>query len=366
MRLEEYNGSGVLACYDPSSEGSVKYMEASTNTMVVQVDKAVLSVGGEKYEYSITGDIPFNENDIIYINQKGFCRLVFSYGEYSQTLIVTNKCNSNCIMCPYTSSFRRSIPDTEEKFLIQQVDYLPAATRHLVITGGEPTLKDDVFFDVMKRIYDRFEDIHCLLLSNGRSFSIERIIAKANSIFNRNMIVAIPIHGATAKLHDSITRARGSFEQTIKGIKNLINCNISVELRVVVFKKNLNDMTDIARLIINEFPHVDIVNYMAAEMCGNAVINSLDVWVNYSDAFHSCETAIDELISAGIDVGIYNFPLCSVPRKYWGLYKKSISGYKVRYGQVCDRCCEKTICGGVFASSLKYAEDGMKPYMEIG
>ena len=36
------------------------------------------------------------------------------------------------------------------------------------------------------------------------------------------------------------------------------------------------------------------------------------------------------LIANGINVGLYNFPLCSVPKAYWGLYKKSISEYKIR------------------------------------
>jgi len=364
MQIINYSGQGILARFCISDEETKRCLELSLNVLKVQANIAFLIVNGKLYEYNTTGDIPFGENDTVYINTNGYCRLFFCYGEYSQTVIVTNKCNSNCIMCPYTSAFRKNTYDTDDVFLLKSIEYLPSNTRHLVITGGEPTLKDDVFFDLMRKIYDRFEDINCLLLTNGRSFSIERIINNARSIFHKNIIVAIPIHASFAYLHDSITQSKGSFQQTLKGIKNLINCDIAVEIRIVVFKQNYRDMYNIAELIANKFPEVSIVNFMAAEMCGNAALNNDNVWIDYVEAFANCKSAIDKLISSGIDVGIYNFPLCSVPKKYWGLYQKSISGYKVRFGKNCINCIEEKICGGVFASSLKYAESGLKPIME--
>lgn len=364
MQLKNYNGYGLLVRFCSSNEEIARCQDLSRNVLFIQNDTAVMIVGNNTFEYSISGDLSFKENDTLYVNQNGFCRLVFPYEEYSQTIIVTNKCNSNCIMCPYTSSFRKNTNDSDDAFLFQQIEYLPSKTKHLVITGGEPTLKKDVFFDLMKKIYCRFGDIHCLLLTNGRSFSLENIIKEANAVFNRNILIAIPVHASTAALHDSITQTIGSFDQTVKGIKNLIHCNFHVELRIVVFKSNYKDMQNIARLIINEFPQVYIVNFMAAEMCGNAVLNFNDTWIDYNEAFDSCKTAIDQLVRSGINVGLYNFPLCSIPHKYWGLYQKSISGYKVRFGQKCDKCSERSICGGVFASSLKYAERNMKPIME--
>lgn len=364
MQLKNYNGYGTLVRFCSSDKEISICQDHSRNALFIQDNTAVMVVDGNSHKYAINGEISFKENDTLYVNQNGFCRLIFPYEEYSQTIIVTNKCNSNCIMCPYTSSFRKSTNDSDDQFLFQQIEYLPSKTKHLVITGGEPTLKKDVFFEMMKKIYSRFSDIHCLLLTNGRSFSLESIIKEANVIFNRNIIIAIPIHASTAMIHDSITQTTGSFNQTIKGIKNLIHSNFHIELRIVVFKSNYKDMLNIANLIIKEFPQVYIVNFMAAEMCGNAVLNIDNTWIDYNEAFDYCKTAIDKLVGSGINVGLYNFPLCSIPHKYWGLYQKSISGYKVRFGHKCCKCSEKNICGGVFASSLKYAERNMKPLME--
>ena len=297
-----------------------------------------------------------------FINSYGNISLMFSFTEYSQTIVVTNKCNSNCIMCAYTSSFRRDTIDTEDAFILEQVTYLPDHTEHLVITGGEPTLKSSTFFELMKAIRDRFPRINCLLLSNGRSFSIDTICQKALASFPKKTLVAIPLHASFPELHDRITQTSGSFKQTITGIKRLLSLGIAVEIRIISFAYNKDDIINIAQLIENELHGVSIVNFMAVEMCGNSAINRSDIWIDYNSAFSACEVAIDLLVSSGIDVGIYNFPLCSVPHKYIGLYRKSISAYKVGYGEICSECSRKNLCGGVFASSLKYAVPEMKPF----
>ena len=133
MQIINYSGQGILARFCISDEETKRCLELSLNVLKVQANIAFLIVNGKSYEYNTTGDIPFGENDTVYINTNGYCRLFFCYGEYSQTVIVTNKCNSNCIMCPYTSAFRKNTYDTDDVFLLKSIEYLPSNTRHLVI-----------------------------------------------------------------------------------------------------------------------------------------------------------------------------------------------------------------------------------------
>ena len=53
-----------------------------------------------------------------------------------------------------------------------------------------------------------------------------------------------------------------------------------------------------------------------------------------------------------IDVQLYNFPLCKVERNYWALCAKSITDYKIRYNSQCETCNVKSVCGGVFGTTL--------------
>lgn len=61
----------------------------------------------------------------------------------------------------------------------------------------------------------------------------------------KNLRIAIPIHGSIASKHDYITQAKGGFEQTIRGLTNIINANIETEIRIVVSKLNEDDISQV-------------------------------------------------------------------------------------------------------------------------
>lgn len=354
-------GTSILAYVAHSVESANAQLSMCKNVLLASEEKTELICEKERLPFQLPADSELQDGDIISINGNGRVRLLFPYNKGSQTLFLSAKCNSNCIMCPYTSSYRQKAENYPNELLNEMVRYLPDHTQHLVVTGGEPTLLGKSFFTLMKAVKDRFPRVICLLLTNGRSFSIPEITASAVQHLPQYTTAAIPLHAANPDLHDQITQSPGSFQQTMHGIRNLLHTNIRVEIRVVVFRENLAEMTEIAKLICGLPKRVFVVHFMAAEMCGNASVNRERVWIDYPQAFSACIPAIDLLIQNGIDVELYNFPLCSIPHAYWALYRKSISDYKIYYGKQCDACAMQNICGGVFASSLKYAEAQMTP-----
>lgn len=72
-------------------------------------------------------------------------------------------------------------------------------------------------------------------------------------------------------------------------------------------------------------------------------------------SFQKAKTAIEILVTSGIDVQLYNFPLCAVEHDYWRLAAKSITEYKIRYMEACDECSVKPICGGFLCLRKGYA-----------
>ena len=67
------------------------------------------------------------------------------------------------------------------------------------------------------------------------------------------------------------------------------------------------------------------MNFIAMEMMGCAAVHKDELWVDYPIVFKKMKSAIDCLISHGIDVQLYNFPLCAVERGYWHIAVKSIT-----------------------------------------
>ena len=198
------------------------------------------------------------------------------------------------------------------------------------------------------------------ILTNGRIFSIQEYCDLLIQTIPEHTLLAIPIHGSTAYRHDAITQVRGSFDQTLRGLKNLHRLGVATEIRIVVNKLNNDDLKLMAKMIINELKQVMQVCIIAMEMTGSAYTNRSMIWLPYREAFYCAKEAIDLLIQAGINVKLYNFPLCTVNKRYWMLCHKSISSWKVRYIDQCDECTIHNYCGGVFSGTLPLVREELE------
>ena len=303
-----------------------------------------------------------NLGDVFEMTDTGSLSRVFSNDSSDNLLYITGHCNSNCIMCPASDHERMQSEDEEEELLLSRLLYLSPDMEHLTITGGEPFLRYNLTLEILKWITDNRPSLNVLLLTNGRAFSVPAIMKSLSDNHPLSLLVGIPLHSDNSKVHDEITRSNGSFDQTCKGITNLLSCGINVEIRIVVNRINCHSMLPMAHFITKCFSSIAHVTFMGMEMTGNAAKNKQQLWMPYHNVFSSIHPAIDYLIANGIDVLIYNLPLCAVPQNYHFLLKQSISPYKIRFGKVCTACNMQKICGGVFGSSLALAEQDFQPY----
>ena len=301
-----------------------------------------------------------NTYDIITIDDRGILDCVFEIASQDATIFITGKCNSNCVMCP-TSDYERKKDGFDDDQLKKMVDMLPSDTPHIVVTGGEPTLRTNLFFRTMEQVADKFPNTVVLLLTNGRSFAslimVERLLAHCPQC----LTIAIPIHGANSQTHDAITQAPGSFTQTCLGLSHLLSRKVDIEIRVVVSRLNVEHLSEIADLIANRFPSTAIVNFIGLETRGNCAKNHQEVYIDCKDSFPYVRQAVNILVEHGINTSLYNYPLCAVDEGYRSLCKKSISPWKVRFPAACNTCSAKPYCGGLFDSTLSLAHPPVTP-----
>jgi len=79
----------------------------------------------------------------------------------------------------------------------------------------------------------------------------------ADSSFLRKLILSgvdelrMPLYGSTAKIHDSVTQKRGSFNKIITGIKNLLKRTNRIQILIscLILKQNKNDLLNIVNLV---------------------------------------------------------------------------------------------------------------------
>lgn len=354
-------GNGIIACYARTREEMEKIQDAgkicftlnedSVNIPALNISFACHPTIAEKLKN-------LDCNDVVEFYDDVHFHVYYCASSNDNCLVVTNHCNSNCIMCPCSEKQRRDSSFESIDHICTIIRMFPSDLMHLTITGGEPTLVGRAFFQIAKTLNECLSNASYTVLTNGRTFSNYGYLQELISLMPRNVLYAIPLHASCPDVHDMITQAKGSFRQTVAGIKNLISLGQKLEIRVVVTKLNVADIPNLCRFIIDAFPYQFSVHFIATEMCGAAAINKDIVWLEYREAFDAIRPHILDLMEHGIDVRLYNFPLCKVDRSYWGLCARSITDYKISYLNDCKSCSVRDVCGGVFRSTLNLT--GMK------
>lgn len=299
--------------------------------------------------------------DVVEIINNKTIRVLYRDDSEDNAIVVTNQCNSNCIMCPDSDMVRNTRENPDIKKLLEQVRCIPDDTKHITITGGEPGLLKENLFKLLEECKIYLPNTEFLLLTNGRIFSNTDFTKKVKESIPNDIRIAIPIYADNENLHDEITRTKGSFRQAVMGIKKLIEKNIDIEIRIVVLKKNYKYLEQIANFIVSEIPQVKIVNIMALEMTGNAYKNREQVWIDFKEVKEYLYKACIKIIKAGIITNLYNFPLCNLDERLYSIAHKSITDYKVRYKEQCEECLAKEICGGFFNSTINVKNIEVKP-----
>ena len=112
---------------------------------------------------------------------------------------------------------------------------------HVTLSGGEPLLHKD-FISFLKKC--RELDLSVNVLSNLTLLTDQMIDEmKKNPLLS----VQTSIYAMKPDIHDNITKVEGSLEQTLCGVKKLLNANIPIQISCPVMKQNKNDFVSVIR-----------------------------------------------------------------------------------------------------------------------
>jgi His-Xaa-Ser system radical SAM maturase HxsC len=271
------------------------------------------------------------------------------------TLFVTEQCNNRCLMCCQPPTQNNDI----DFFFEQNLELLKTAPKSLPIigiSGGEPTLAGERFFELVSAIRQHLPDTTIHILTNGRTFINENYAEKLKKVGGNNLLLGIPIHNDSSLIHDKIAGAKNAFNETITGLYNLAALDISIELCIVINKLNYRRLPQLSDYIFENISFVNCVSFMAMEHIGFAVKNSEQIWVEPKDYADHLKEAVLNLNSWNVDVSIFNLPLCLLPNELHIFARKSISDWKNSYTDICNDCHKKENCCGLFSTSKRIFE----------
>jgi MoaA/NifB/PqqE/SkfB family radical SAM enzyme len=203
----------------------------------------------------------------------------------------------------------------------------------------------------------------------------------ANSSFLKKLILSgidelrIPIYGSTAKIHDSVTQKKGSFDDIITGIKNLLKetSRVNIQISSLILKENKNDLLNIVNLI----DKLGIKNLYFSIPC---LVNNLSQdYSSFYIPFKNLGPYLKKLYKYALKVNdkifFLEIPFCvfgafnpknikntSLPPnlgKYCqppNIYKTSISdlpSYRVKKKiKICNNCRASSHCDGFFSNDI--------------
>ncbi len=213
------------------------------------------------------------------------------------------RCNNNCRFC--VQADKKGWGDKTTDQIKQDLDESRKnGASGVVFTGGEPALRDDIFELLYYAKGLGFRAIQ--MQTNGRRFYYPDFCRKAVDAGMNEFGPAI--HGPSAEIHDKLTRCAGSFDQTVRGIRNIKSLGIPILTNTVVTKQNYRHLPAIARLLVSL--GVDQFQFAFVHPLGNARRNFDDIVPRISDAApYVCE-GLQIGIDAGVRVMAEAMPYC--------------------------------------------------------
>lgn len=310
----------------------------------------MLNVFRPEGEYIVIDELPcIDDGDVVQLHLGSkLLELVFQVNSSTNSLYVTNACNSRCQFCPQPSS-----ADDGSQYTIAEeiIDLVEKGGECVNITGGEPTILRERFLRVIRKATEKWPTTKLFVLTNGRLLADDAFVSDViDARCGSPLGFGIPLYSDAAAEHDRVVDVRGAFGQTIRGLLRLAAHRVEIEIRVVISKLTYQRLSSLIGFIGRNLPFVSRVVFMGLEPMGYCRERWEDFWIDPKDCVDEMKVASDVADNLGVTVLLYNFQLCCLPDCLAKKACVTISEWKRFYIDACLLCKRKSSCGGFFAS----------------
>jgi AdoMet-dependent heme synthase len=156
---------------------------------------------------------------------------------------VTKGCNLRCIHCRATATELSSPTDLPTRTALGIIDQISAAANPiLVLSGGEPLYRSDIF---QLARYATDQGLRVALATNGTLVTKDVARMIVDSGVRR---VSISLDGADAVTHDSFRGIPGAFDAAVHGLRNLKALGMSVQINMTIARHNAHQLPEVLQL----------------------------------------------------------------------------------------------------------------------
>ncbi len=160
---------------------------------------------------------------------------------------ITSRCNLRCRYCYFFGNPDSGYGDLPAGDWLEFIGELGRSSVMTVcLLGGEPFVRNDLVQIIEGIVNNR---MRFSILTNGGL--VHDDIAAFLKKTGRCDGIQVSVDGADAETHDSC-RGKGSFEAAMRGINLLMRHGLTVTVRVTLHRKNVKEIDNIARFLLDE------------------------------------------------------------------------------------------------------------------
>jgi MoaA/NifB/PqqE/SkfB family radical SAM enzyme len=220
-------------------------------------------------------------------------------------------CNNNCLFCMEEDrEGREQVNSRTNDEVVRWILEQHAGCEEICFTSGEPTTNKKLPSWV--KMAKDAGVARISVMTNGRALSHEPYAKLLIAAGMRRFYVSI--HGHTAKLHESLTRTPGSFDQTVAGLDVLARYRrygVEVHTSTVVTKRNLPHLGQIYRFLRAHGVDQVVFNVMQANGRANTYFDQL--FPTYTEIAATARAFLEEQrrVEAQPMAFLVDIPLCT-------------------------------------------------------
>jgi sulfatase maturation enzyme AslB (radical SAM superfamily) len=248
-------------------------------------------------------------------------------------------CNNNCLHCLPEHKDSPKVDLSSIRSSLDQKEF-----DGIVLYGGEPTLRNDLL-----NIVNTAREKGCRrikIITNGRTFSniqyLQQVMRAGSSLFE------ITLWGSNPNLHEYLSRAPGSFWETMNGLQNLSGLphDKFVCVRIPVCKENLADLENSVITALNIGAH-------------RIILSIQDQTLSFQSALGHISNSINISIFNRVWILTEGVPFCIMQ----GLEQhmsEIYSGWETLYERIyqqprqCAECIYRQLCPGIDVHYVKH------------
>lgn len=292
-------------------------------------------------------------------------------------VILNPGCNNYCVFCGQVKKVSDSeLRQQEIKVAKNLIDFKREGLKKIEISGSDPIEYNKLIplIGYIKKI--GFEYVQ--LSTHGTRLSDE--------IFLNNLIssgldkLRIPLYGSNARIHDSVTKTKGSFDAVLKGIRMLLEktTNVEVQISSLIMQQNKDDLVALIKLA-RELKVADF--YFSVPCVAN---DDYSYCVPFKDLGPYVRKAYDYALEIGYKVTFREIPFCVFgkvdeliensdsppslgkycqPPEQFVTSTKDLPSYRVKNKVgMCNGCKCFNFCDGFFINDIKkFGTGNLKP-----